>query len=289
MTRTSEQPQFSDAAIRRFLLGQMRRTNRLSFERALFRDSSLEQRTRLEEVALADDYATRRLRGKDLNAFIERFALSAARRNQIKVSTALSECFAPAVDAAPAKTLLTFEHPVWKLAFATMILMMLFATIWVATKEPRIVKRFLPDRTHPAGANAATPEVAHHAERTSESAAHRDDSPAPLSHEAAINEIVLDSTTTEENAPTVTLTSVIGHSLGVQLSLGEVAQSTYIAQLIKNTGEVVYTEADIVTTPANGERLNFDIPIEHLAVGDFQIRLTRTSDGKQAIYFLRVR
>src|SRR5690349_1439975 len=200
LSRTRE-PHFSDAAIRQFLLGQLRGTNRLSFERALFRDSSLEQRTRLEEVALADDYATRRLRGKDLNAFIERFALSAARRNQIKVSTALHECFAPAEDAAPAKTLLTFEHPVWKLAFATMILMMLFATIWVATKEPRIVKRFLPYRTHPAGANAATPEVAHHGERPSESATHRDDSPPPPSHEAATNAILLNSTTTMENAP----------------------------------------------------------------------------------------
>ena len=288
MTKTSEQPQFSDTAIRRFLLGQMRRTNRLSFERALFCDSSLEQRTRLAEVALADDYATRRLRGKDLNAFIERFALSAARRNQIEVSTALSECFAPAVDAAPAKTLLTFEHPAWKLAFATMILIMLFATIWLATKEPLIVKRFLPHRTHPAGATTATPEAAHHAERISESAVHRDDSPAPLSHEAAIA-IMLDSTTAEENAPTVALTSVIDQSLRVQLGLSEVAQSTYIAQLIKNTGEVVYTQADIVTTPANGERLNFDIPIEHLAVGDFKIKLTRTSDDKQVIYFLRVR
>lgn len=289
MTRTSEQPRFSDTAIRRFLLGQMRRTNRLSFERALFCDSSLEQRTRLAEIALADDYASRRLGGKDLSAFIERFALSAARRNQIEVSTALSEYFTPAVDAAPTTTLLTFEHLAWKLAFATMILIMLFASIWVATKEPRIVKRFLPLRTHPAGATTATPEVAHHAGRTSESAAHRDDSPAPLSHEAAINAIILDSTTAEENAPTVTLTSVVDQSLRLQLGLSEVAQSTYMAQLIKNTGEVVYTQADIVTTPANGERLNFDIPIEHLAVGDFQIRLTRTSDGKQAIYFLRVR
>ena len=285
MLSVRDQQAFSDDAIRQFLLGGLDRRDRPAFESALFLDSELEQRTRLIETSLADDFATGRLSANERIAFFESFPFSAARQRQIEVSTALRDCLAPASQAR----FVTFKRPVWKLAFATMILMMLFATIWVATKEPRIVKRFLPHRTHPAGANAATPEVAHHAERTAESAAHRDDSPAPLSHEAAIKAIVLDSTTTEENAPIVTLTSVIDQSLRVQLGLSEVAQSTYVAQLIKNTGEVVYTEADMVTTPANGERMEFDIPIEHLAVGDFQIRLTRTSDGKQAIYFLRVR
>ena len=288
MSNRIQEPHFSDAVIRQFLLGQLRGNDQAAFERALFCDSSLEQRTRLEEVALADDYATRRLHGKDLRAFIEIFALGAARRNQIEVSVALSECFAPAVDVASPKTVLTFEHPVWKLAFATMILIMLFATIWVATKEPHIVQQFMPHRSHPAAANSPIPQVGHHAERA-EPAGHRDDSPAPQSHEAATSAIVLDSSTTQENAPTVTLASVIDRRVRVQLGLSEVTQSTYIAELIKNTGEVVYTDADTLTTPADGERLNFDIPIEHLAAGDFQIRLTRTCDGKQTIYFLRLR
>jgi hypothetical protein len=287
LSRTQE-PQFSDAAIRRFLLGQLRGTNRLSFERALFCDSSLEQRTRLEEVALADDYATRRLRRKDFAAFSERFALGAARRSQIEVSTVLRECFAPSVDAAPAKTLLTFEHPVWKLAFATMILIMLFATIWVATKEPHIVTRFLPHRSRPSAATTPMPEVAHHSARPSESATHRDDSPPPPSHEAETNAIVLNSTTTIENAPTVTLATASDQSVRVQLGLSELTQSTYLAELMKNTGEVVYSEANI-TAAADTDRITFDIPIGHLTAGDYQVRLTRISDGKQAIYFLRVR
>jgi len=285
---TLGQPQFSDAVIRQFLLGELRASDRLSFERALFCDSSLEQRTRLEEIALADDYAMRRLRGKDRSAFIERFALTATRRNQIEVSTALSERFAPQADVQRAKTWLTLEHPVWKLAFATMILIMLFATIWLATKEPRIVKRFLPHRTRPAAATTPTPEVAHHAEHTSEPASHREDSPAPPSHEAATNTIVLDSTTTQENSATVTLVTVRDQNVRVQLLVSENTPSTYLAELMDSRGEVVYSNANIAQ-PVEAGRINFDIPIEHLAAGDFQIRLTRSSDGKQAIYFLRVR
>jgi hypothetical protein len=279
---------FSDSAIRQFLLGQLGAKKRAQFERALFLDSKLEHRTRLEEIALADDYARRRLRTKDLNAFVERFPLSPARRNQIEVSIALRECFAPTAADHHAEAWLAFKHPVWKLAFATVILIMLFATIWLATKEPRLVRRFVPHRIRPAAATTSTPEVTHHAERGSEPAAHRDQQTTVPGHELSTDMVVLDSTTTAENAPTVTIETIRDKNVRVQLLLGEAAQSTYRAELIKSTGEVVFSEAEI-TVDANADRVSFNIPVENLAAGDFQIKLTRTSDGKQTIYFLRVR
>jgi hypothetical protein len=287
LSRSEPQQVFSDGSIRQFLLGRLRGKDQSAFERALFLDSELEQRTRLEEVALADDYVTRKLRGKDLTAFIEKFSFSAARRNQIEVSTALSECFAPEAEVQSAKTWLTPAHPVWKLALATMILIMLFATIWVATKEPRIAWRFVPHRNRPAAVATPTSQVAHHPTETSAPRTHREDSPAPPSHEAATSAIALDSMTTQENAPTVMLAAVRDQNVHVELILSEAAQSSYIAELLKTTGEVVYREAEIAA--GDTDRVSFDIPIEHLAAGDFQIRLTRTSDGKQTSYFLRVK
>ena len=288
MNMNLHQP-FSDFAIRQFLLGQLGANKRAEFERALFLDSTLAQRTRLEEIALADAYALRKLRSKDLKAFLERFPFSSARRNQIEVSLALSECFAPAPAGHHAEAWLTFKHPVWKLAFATMILIMLFATIWLVTKEPQIVRRFVPHRNHPAAATTPTPEAAHHAERASEPAAHRNDqqTTAP-GHELSSDMVMLDATTTPENAPSVTLAPIRDKRVHVQLLLGEAAQSSYLAELIKSTGEVVYREAE-TPVDANANGVIFDIPIENLAAGDFQIKLTRTSDGKQAIYFLRVK
>jgi hypothetical protein len=287
MNTNLPQPKFSDAAIRQFLLGRLRENDRAAFERALFLDSSLEERTRIHEIALADDYALRRLRPIELTAFVERFPFSTARRNQMEVSRALSECFAPA-NAYRANAPQKFEHPAWKMAFAAVILIMMFATIWVATNERRLVGRFMPHRSHPPTATAPVPGVAHHAERASERPAHREDSPQPPSHEAATNAIVLDSTSTEENAPIVMFAMVHDENLRVQLILTEATQSTYRAELTKSTGEVFFSQAEI-PVDANADRVNFDIPRENLAPADFQIRLIRTSDGKQAIYFLRVR
>jgi hypothetical protein len=100
--------------------------------------------------------------------------------------------------------------------------------------------------------------------------------------------VVLDSTTIAENAPTVTLATIQHKTAHVQLLLGESASSRYLAELISSSGEVVLSEAEI-PVDANADRVGFDIPAEHLTAGDFQIKLTRISDGKQAIYFLRVR
>jgi hypothetical protein len=110
----------------------------------------------------------------------------------------------------------------------------------------------------------------------------------PPGHELSNDVVVLDSTTTVENAATMTLATIQDKVVHVQLLLGETAASSYLVELINGNGEVVFTEA-VIPADANAERVSFDIPLEHLAAGDFQIKLTRMSDGKQVTYFLRVR
>ena len=279
------QPKYSDAAIRQFLLGQLRGNDQTAFERALFCDSSLEQRTRLEEIALADDYATRRLRDKDLNAFMQTFRFTAARRNQIEVSMALHECFAPLADAHRAEKSPAFKHPVWRWAVATMILIMLFATVWLVMKEPQIVRvprRFL----HSNAPVTPTPEVAHHAEHATEPGAHRDELPPAPSHEAALDVIVLDSTVSAENAPTVTL-ATLRDKYHLQLMLDGTSSTTFLAELLTSRGDLVYSQE--LTTTAGENRISFDILRDRLVGGDYQVRLTRKPDGNLKTYYLRVR
>jgi hypothetical protein len=285
MITNLHQPKFSDAAIRQFLLGQLRGNDRTAFERALFCDSSLEQRTRLEEIALADDYATRRLRDKDLNAFIQTFRFTAARRNQIEVSMSLNECFAPRAEAHRAEKSLTFKHPVWRWALAAMILIMLFATVWLVMKEPQMVKvprRFL----HSNAPVTPTPEVAHHAEHATEPGAHRDELPPAPSHEAALDVIVLDSAVSAENAPTVTL-ATLSDKCHLQLMLDGTSSATFLAELMTSRGELVYSQE--LTTAAGENRISFDVSRERLVGGDYQVRLTREPDGNLKTYYLRVR
>ena len=288
MMRKPAQPEFSDDSIRQFLLGELREEKRAAFEFSLFFDRSLEERARLAEVALADDYVKGTLRVKERKAFVEKFPVSAARVRQIEVATALHERYAATSSPVSAKTFATFAHPAWPWAFATMILIMLFATIWLATKQPRIVQRFVPHPSRPAMTNP-TPEVTHHAAHSAEPAAHRDQQTLTPGHELSSDTVVLDSITAAENAPAVTLATIRDRSVHVQLLLSETVQSTYLTSVMKSSGEVVYSEAEIVAD-ANSDRVSFDLPIEHLAGRDLlQIKLTRTSDGKEAVYFLSVR
>ncbi|HEV8139820.1 MAG TPA: hypothetical protein VGP81_08615 [Pyrinomonadaceae bacterium] len=245
----------------------------------------MEQRTRLEEIALADDYATRRLRDKNLNAFIQTFRFTAARRNQIEVSMSLNECFAPRAEAHRAEKSLTFKHPVWRWALAAMILIMLFATVWLVMKEPQMVKvprRFL----HSNAPVTPTPEVAHHAEHATEPGAHRDELPPAPSHEAALDVIVLDSAVSAENAPTVTL-ATLSDKCHLQLMLDGTSSATFLAELMTSRGELVYSQE--LTTAAGENRISFDVSRERLVGGDYQVRLTREPDGNLKTYYLRVR
>ena len=48
-------PEFSDEAIRRFLLGRLSASEQPAFERRLFSEDGLDARVRLAELDLADD------------------------------------------------------------------------------------------------------------------------------------------------------------------------------------------------------------------------------------------
>jgi hypothetical protein len=119
--------------------------------------------------------------------------------------------------------------------------------------------------------------------------AHRDQETFTPGHELSSDTVVLDTTTTAQNAPTVTLAAIRDKVVHVQLLLGAVVvPSTYVAEVMKSSGEVVYSKPE-TATDVSADRVSFDLPSEPLAAGDFQIKLTRMLDGKQLTYFIRVR
>ena len=292
MTDFTHHHHLSDAAIRQFLFGRLRQADQTAFERALFVDSQLEQRVRLAEIAVADDYALGRLSAHERTAFAERFLLTNSRRRQLEVSTALRARCAAESRSRPeflttARSLFTAGHPAWKWVFAMVILIVLFATIWLVTKEPRLVQRFVPRRVRPSAAATPTPEPAHHAVSSSESPAHREEPPASPSHEIAQPPIVLNSKATADEAPVVTV-SQARDAVRLQLMLETQEHETYRAELLTLTGETLFV-AEELRTQDGGDRVKFDIPVERLKVGDFQVKLTRASDATATTYYFRVR
>src|SRR5216110_2204124 len=89
-----KQHAFSDEAIRRFLLGGLDATEQSLFEHSLFVDESLEERVRLVELELPDDYTANRLTRADRELFRQRFLLTPDRERKLEVSKALHDNFA---------------------------------------------------------------------------------------------------------------------------------------------------------------------------------------------------
>src|SRR6185369_1665268 len=90
----NNQQEFSDDAVRRFLLGSLSPGEQARFEHSLFVDDALEERVRLAELELSDEYTANRLSRADRDLFRQRFLLTADRERQLRVSQALHDNFA---------------------------------------------------------------------------------------------------------------------------------------------------------------------------------------------------
>lgn len=82
-------------------------------------------------------------------------------------------------------------------------------------------------------------------------------------------------------------TDVRDQSLSLQLLLDEASQSTYRAELMTSDGQIIHSEEAI--TAESPDRIKFNLPVAQLSAGDFRIRLTRMSDGRQVNYYLRLK
>lgn len=281
----------SEATIRRFLLAQLSRGEQSAFERALLMNPQLEQRARLAEIALIDDYALRGLKPNDRELFEKEFLVTTARRRKLEVSNALRQTFAVESVSQSARSSnaqsLVWPTFAWRIAFAIVVLMVLFASALVV-REPQIVKRIMPKRLRPAAVVTPTPQTAHHATSSVESPDHRDDIPQLPAHEASPQTMVLLASSSPDNAPIVSLANNASEAVRLELMLERNESATFSAVVTISSGEVVYDVREI--SAQDRDRLDFDVPIERLKPGVFQVTLTRLTGepGVVGTYYFRV-
>jgi hypothetical protein len=285
-------PALSDDLIRRFLLGRLSSTEQSIVEESLFIDGDVEDRVRLAELDLADDYAFARLNAPDRESFERKFLVSADRREALNVSRALHDRFGPtaliqwrAAIGAKVGLLFDFSRPVWRYAFAGLILALLMATAWLVIKEPRIA---LPVFTRRAPTNAkgpAKPQEAQHS-AGAPSMPHQEPLPAQPVHREVGSTIVLRA---NDAAQAIDL-SGNGHEIvHVQLMLERNDNGTYQSELLTIDGESVFSAEALKQSDA---KIDFDIPARQLKRGEYQIKLSRFDNGAKsevAKYYLRVR
>jgi len=287
-------PNYSDETIRRFLLGRLEATEQALFEQSLFMDDDLEERVRLAEVELADEYASDRLTLTDLQTFRDRFLLTKDRARLLTVSKALYENLTPAPivrDAALFRfgDLFNLRRHVWKYAFALLILLLALTTALLVKKERlRLVNTGVPKPQHalPQPSANQTPVKMGHAPNSS-APPHRETSPALPLHEGLTTSVVLVSGTSLDSSPVI---SVNGDVLKIELMLDQPLAASYDVDVLTTSGESVFSATALKRD--DNETLSFDVPTSALTAGDFQIEVRRNnseSKGSAETYYLRVR
>ena len=300
--------EFSDETIRRFLLGGLSAPERPLFEQRFIADDGLDARVRLAEFDLADDYAFERLSAADRKLFEQRFLLASNHQHQLKVSEALRARFslnsAPAISARPERNrvaeglwyLLGLDRPAWRIAFAVLILVILFGAVWLVIKEPRITQqitnRIIPRRSTPGGA----PREASHPVNASKLEHQTTPSPMPEHDQTASSpiaaSIVLMPGTSSESykAPPVNLPKGEKDIVRLQLVLKSNQPGLYRAELLTIQGQSVF-DVDSLPSADSRAQVDFDIPAHLLNTGEYQIRLSRSDRGSKenvANYYFRV-
>jgi hypothetical protein len=292
MIEGNQQP-FSDEIIRRFLLGSLNESDQSRLEHSLFVDESLEERVRLTELELSDDYTANRLSNTDRELFRQRFLLTADRERKLEVSRALHDNFAVTASITGATlwqkiaSLFEIRRHAWKYAFATLTLVLfLLGTSLLIKKERSHLVDVKPPRTLPRPTATAVQQPGNHPKNLSEPT-HNEQSPTLPPHEGLTTSIVLDSGTPLESAPII---STSGDVLTVQLTLDEPLGESYGVSLTTVAGEPVFSADGLPR--AEEKTLGFDVPTGSIKRGDFKVILMRVDgESKQdaGTFYFRVR
>jgi len=291
---------FSDETIRRFLFGQLSESEQPLFERQLFADTGLETRVRLAEIDLADDYAFERLTAADRALFEERFLVTSRRRRGLGISTALRDRFASvkppeSTVAKRWKYLVGFERPTWRIAFGVLVLLVLFGTVLLVVKEPRLTARItnkIIPRRSPA---RSVPREMNHPTNTSSPEHQTTPAPMPLHDQASSSSVTLVLTPTgspdNSNLPSVNLPPGDQDVLRVQLTLKPDQTGPYRAELLTADGQSVLNAESIKVVDGENAQIGFEVAARLLKTGSYQIRVSRNKSEAQEIigsYYFRV-
>jgi len=282
---------FSDETIRRFLLGELSARQREQIEYSLFTDNTLEERVRLAELELSDDYAANRLSGAARDLFRRRFLLTAERERELEVSQALRATFGHAFVIRESfwerfANFCDIRRHAWKYAFAalTLVLMLLATALLIKKERSGLVESFRPPRVAPKPSATSTPRMTNHSENAPPRS-HSENYPTLPSHEGLATSVVLTSETSLDAAPII---SSSGEVVTVQLKLNSRLAESYEVNVRTTAGESVFFASGLKRL--ENEMVSFDLP--RTGAGDYQIELTRIegeSRESAGTYYFRVR
>ena len=293
--------EYSDEVVRLFLFGKLPAAQQVTFEERLFSDEQFETRVRLAENELADDYAYERFSATERDLFEQRFLVSTARQQQVRVSSALRDRFAsmPQVSAtmSSAKTtikerlqgLLGLNQPSWKLALRVAILILIVGTMWTVLRGPRIQKLIGRRRPVPALAPDPNRQETNHPKKAPPTT-FRQPTPAPFGLDPDANPVTIMLFPQHGYDPVhimqVGFPDSQHSTLHLLLAFSEEPEM-FRAELLTLAGRSVFEENPL--RPIGVGAMSFDVPVMFLDPGDYQVKLSRVAGGTEvATYYFRL-
>jgi anti-sigma factor RsiW len=289
----SESSNFSDEALRSYLLGRLGEAERSQLDQRLLTDDSLAERVQLAESQLIDQYASGELDQADQELFSRKFLTTEARQQNVRMSAALqdyarSEFGArratqkakPAWRDSIARFFSSRPTAAWTAAGSFALLILVLGVAWLAsTRRPA---------EGPIATQRPLPSVSPQVTESPTSVVQAPTTPQP------------EVKPTPEPAPPVAVASVILMP-GALRAAGDMARvavprderdlvrltlvlenpspGTYQAELSTADGQTV-TLRNNLKTNANRTRVTFDVPARLVPAGDYQIKLSRKTDGQ---------
>jgi hypothetical protein len=293
--------EYADEAVRLFLFGNLPPARQVKFEERLFADEQFETRVRLAENELADDYAYERLTATERDLFEQKFLVSTARRQKLKVASALRDRFVSTSQVSALvssvrtriserlQRLLGLNQPSWKLALRVAILILLVGTMWTVLRGPRIQK--LIGRRQPVPALAPDPnrQEANHPKKAPPTT-FRQPTPAPFGLDPDANPVTVMLFPQHGYDPVhimqVGFPDSQHSTLHLLLAFRE-EQEMFRAEILTLAGRSVFEENPL--RPIGVGAISFDVPVMFLDPGDYQVKLSRVGGGTEvATYYFRL-
>lgn len=294
-----------EEAIRAFLLGRLDGDAQANFEAELIGSDQLDARVRQAEFYLADDFVAERLDRFDRQRFMKNFLLTEERRRTWLVSGALHDRFSRGAnrfeisrDVSSWAEVFTLRRLAWKFAFAITVLLLLFGSAWLVTKEPNLVKKIIPKRVWRRAPAVPTPQEANHPVNTapashqqSESSLPEHESSPPNAGTAPLPVVATVNLAAEIQAgnPELSVIKLGDATSGVvrfRLSFAGDRSQPLRIDIEKSDGQVVFSGETLPVANAAAGTIDFDVSVSALKAGDYQIRLTGGS--QQTRYQFRV-
>ena len=311
-----ESASVSDETIRLFLLGSLSEDERTKFDERLFVDDELEERVRLAECEIADDYAAERLSAQERELFNEKFMRTAERKQKLAVSQALRNYSSShtaykknvaEIENTPSRrgkflSLFGFNRPALAFAVSFGALVLLVGLVWLITRNSRdenesaIVRQETAPTPSPqiSPQSATTPTPDPDSTTSPTPTPKATPSPVEPTQTPLIATAVLMPGALRDggNMPRLTLPKGGRDIVRLQLTLESNEVGTYRAELLTAEGQPVSIAGKLKVSNTNeAAKVIFDVPARLLKVGDYQVKLSRRAASRAiegvGLYYFR--